>query len=190
MQSSLSLFFWTLSLKVYEADHCHSIFIGEKHNKVIWAVDEFRCTGGSNIENNRDQPGKKQKEPTRYSPQHKELPGQRGEAEKAIKRPFLQGPWTRSKGESEEELSWGRTQSIAGAFSCCEDAGTEDACLECHHLHFSSGGLQGTKEGTVSRGNPKSGSFSPSLRTSCKSTEARRGKIPKAFCLVVRKTVV
>lgn len=107
MQSSLSLFFWPLSLKVYEADHCHSIFIGEKHNKVIWAVDEFRCTGGSNVENNRDQPGKKQQRPTRYSPQHKELPGQRGEAEKAIKRPFLQGPWTRSKGESEEELSWG-----------------------------------------------------------------------------------
>lgn len=122
---------------------------------------------------------KKKKYEHRHSNQCQELPGQRGEAEKAIKRPFLQGPWTRSKGESEEELSWGRTQSIAGAFSCCEDAGTEDACLECHHLHFSSGGLQGTKEGTVSRGNPKSGSFSPSLRTSCESTEARRGKILK-----------
>lgn len=141
-----------------------------------------KTTGTNQEKNNRDQPG------TALNTRNFQVKG--GRLRKPSKDLFCRVPEPGAKESLRKSSPGGRTQSIAGAFSCCEDAGTEDACLECHHLHFSSGGLQGTKEGTVSRGNPKSGSFSPSLRTSCESTEARRGKIPKAFCLVVRRTIV
>lgn len=145
MPPSTSVFFLLLSLKLYKADDCQSIFIWDK--KLYNNMDRrSEAQEALKVENKGDQERMK----IRYGDQYWEHPGQTWGPRKPARRTFSAGSLNQEQTRSWEALLLWRNRSQAGDLFRPWRSWDRRFFFECYHLHFSSGVLQEAEDSVIS----------------------------------------